>query len=62
MRLMIHSACAALLLAASALAGGGLGPGEKAPWPEAKETVGISSYSPKDMEGKVVFVEVFRTW
>ena len=62
MRLMIHGVGAALLLAATALASGELGPGEKAPWPEAKETVGISSYSPKEMDGKVVFIEVFRTW
>ena len=40
----------------------GLGVGEVAPMPEAKESIGLSNYSAKAMEGKVVYLEIFRTW
>ena len=50
------------LAAAPAAAGGGLGVGEKAPFPRAKELIGLNSCSPKDLDGKVVYLEIFRTW
>lgn len=61
MRRSLLAALAGLALAASP-AFAGLGVGDKAPMPEAKETINLSSYAPKDLEGKVVFIEVFRTW
>ena len=50
------------LVAAPSGAKGGLGIGDKAPLPAAKEFIGLPSYSPRDLDGKVVFIEVFRTW
>ena len=63
MKRTLWAALAAFALSAPALAGGGgLGEGDSAPWPEAKETFGMSSFSAKDVSGKVVLYEVFRTW
>ena len=50
------------LALAAAPAYAGLEVGDKAPMPKAKETVGIPSFSPKDVEGKVVLYDIFRTW
>jgi hypothetical protein len=36
--------------------------GEKAPLPEVKETVNLKSFSPADLDGKVVLYDIFRTW
>jgi hypothetical protein len=55
-------AALALLAGASAALPPGLGVGDRAPMPVAKETVGIANWSPKDAEGKIVFMEIFRTW
>jgi hypothetical protein len=55
-------AALALLAGASAALPPGLGVGDRAPMPVAKETVGIPAWSPKDAEGKIVFMEIFRTW
>lgn len=62
MRGILRCAAAAILIAAPAFAEGGLGVGEKAPLPQAKELINLSSFSPKAAEGKVVLLEVFRTW
>ena len=64
MRMPLLGALALAATAAVAVGagGGGLGVGDKAPFPVSKELVGFSSYSPKDLDGKVVFIEVFRTW
>ena len=63
MQKTLWAALAAFALAAPALAGGGgLGAGDRAPWPEAKETIGFSPFSSKSVDGKVVLYEVFRTW
>ena len=63
MKRTLWAAFAAFALCAPAVAGGGgLGEGDRAPWPEARETIGISTFSPKEVEGKVVLYEVFRTW
>ncbi len=40
----------------------GPGVGESAPLPEAKEVIGLAHYGPRPLEGKVVFIELFRTW
>lgn len=61
MRWKLPAALAALALAAPA-ALAGLGIGDKAPLPTAKETVNLPSFAPKDVEGKVVLYEIFRTW
>jgi hypothetical protein len=55
-------AALALLAAAAAPAGAKVQVGDPAPWPEARETIGISGYDPASLDGKVVFIEVFRTW
>jgi hypothetical protein len=63
MKMTLAAALTVGALAFAARAGGnGLALGEKAPWPQAKETIGIPSFSAKDTEGKVVFCEIFRTW
>ena len=58
------AAAAALLLAASlaAAAADFLPVGERAPLPEVKETVNIKSFSPTDVDGKVILYDIFRTW
>ncbi len=38
------------------------GVGDPAPDFEGKEFLGIDRVSLKDLNGKVVFIEVFRTW
>lgn len=54
---------AAAVVAMASLSGAGvLGPGETAPMPEAKETIGLAKYDPKSLDGKVVYLEIFRTW
>jgi len=55
-------AVVAIAALASLSGAAGLGVGESAPMPEAKETLGLSNYSAKAMEGKVVYLEIFRTW
>ena len=62
MRAYRWAAAAALFLSIPAFAGSEIGTGDKASWPEVKETVNIPSFSGKDMDGKVVLYEVFRTW
>jgi hypothetical protein len=63
MRKIVLAVLAAAALAAGARAGGsGLGVGETAPVPEAKEVVGFAGYGAKALEGKVVYLEIFRTW
>lgn len=49
--------------ALSSLSGAaGLGVGEAAPMPEGKEIINLAGYSAKALEGKVVYLEIFRTW
>ena len=55
-------AVAALGVLSSLSGAAGLGVGETAPMPEAKESIGLSNYSPRSLEGKVVYMEIFRTW
>jgi hypothetical protein len=55
-------ALGAVALLASLSGAAGLGVGESAPLPEAKESIGLSNYSAKALEGKVVYLEIFRTW
>lgn len=53
---------AALGLLASMAGAAQLGVGESATMPEAKESIGLANYSAKALEGKVVYLEIFRTW
>jgi hypothetical protein len=62
MRKPLWLAAAAVFLALPALAGTEIGTGDKAAWPEVKELVNLPSFSGKDVDGKVVLYEVFRTW
>jgi hypothetical protein len=63
MRSAWSGVAAVAVLATVAGAGpAGLGVGDRAPLPTARELVGFNSYAPRDLEGKVVFIEVFRTW
>ena len=55
-------AVAAVAALASLSGASGLGVGETAPIPEAKESIGLANYSAKALEGKVVYLEIFRTW
>lgn len=58
-----HWFAAAAVAALASLSGAaGLGVGETAPIPEAKESIGLANYSAKALEGKVVYMEIFRTW
>jgi hypothetical protein len=63
MRKLVFAVLAAAALAAGARAGGaGIGVGESAPLPEAKDVVGLPGYGAKSLEGKVLYIEIFRTW
>lgn len=58
-----HWIAAAAVAGLASLSGAaGLGVGEPAPMPEAKEAIGLANYSPRSLEGKVVYLEIFRTW
>lgn len=61
MKRSIPALLAVLALAASP-AMAGLGVGDRAPMPEAKESLNLADYAPKNLEGRVVLYEVFRTW
>lgn len=64
MRRTVLAGLALAALAAGSQAGGGTGPGvgESAPLPEARDVVGLAGYSAKGLEGKVVYLDIFRTW
>lgn len=61
MKTMVLGAATALALAA-AVAAAGVGVGDRAPLPEVKETLNLPGFAVKDLEGKVVLYEIFRTW
>ncbi len=60
MRGIFGAATVVALAAAPALAG--VGVGDTAPALDVKESLNITSLTPRDTEGKVLFIEVFRTW
>lgn len=55
-------ALGAVALLASLSGAAGLGVGESAPLPEARETIGLANYSARALEGKLVYLDIFRTW
>jgi hypothetical protein len=61
-RLVIAGLALAALAAGSRAGGSGIGVGESAPLPEAKEVVGLPGYGARLLEGKVVYLDIFRTW
>ena len=55
-------ALGAVALLASLSGAAGLGVGESAPLLEARETIGLANYSARALEGKLVYLDIFRTW
>jgi hypothetical protein len=60
MRRMLLAAMALIAVATPALAE--VSVGDKAPAFDVKEMINISGLSPRDLDGRVVMVDVFRTW
>lgn len=62
LRTFVAAAAAALALFAAAPAQAGVGQGEKAPAFKGKEFVNTTSVDLQTLAGRVVLLEIFRTW